>query len=100
MTCIKVIFLIIAYHRTAVQIALRDVLKLLSGSFILFKSRCSVSVPILKTVYMYGFHKYVNQVHISLEMQMSLMRKDNSKQTKEQNVVNSSHKRGKELLLK
>lgn len=85
MTCIKVIFLIIAYHRTAVQITLRDMLKLLWDSFMLFKSWCSFSVPILKTVYIYGFNKYVNQVHISLEMQMSLMTKDKIIQNKQKN---------------
>lgn len=34
---------------------------------------------------MYGFHKYVNQVHISLEKQMSLMRKDKMIQNKQKN---------------
>ena len=64
----------------------RYVLKLLWESFALFTSWRSVSVLILKTVYISGFNKYVNQVHISLGMQMSLMRKDNklqNKQTKE-----------------
>lgn len=50
----------------------------------------------LKTVYVPGFNKYVNQVHISLGMQMSLMRKDKlqNKQTKAGKMLNSSVKVG------
>lgn len=45
----------------------------------------------LETVYIPGFNKYVNQVHISLGMQMSLMRKDKlqNKQTKAEKMLNS-----------
>lgn len=62
----------------------------------LFTSWHSVSVLMLKSVYISGFNKYVNQVHISLGMQMSLMRKNKlqNKQTKAEKMLNSSCESG------
>lgn len=77
--------------RALVQISLREMCWNHCETPALFTSRHSVSVLMLETVYIPGFNKYVNQVHISLGMQMSLMRKDKlqNKQTKAEKMLNS-----------
>lgn len=96
LACMKIIFLIMPQCRALVRISLREMCWNHCETLALFTSWHSVSVLMLETVYIPGFNKYVNQVHISLGMQMSLMRKDKlqNKQTKAEKMLNSLCKSG------
>lgn len=91
LACMKIIFLIMPQSWAVVQISLREMCWNHWEALALFTLWHSVSALMLKTVYIIGFNKYVNQVHISLGMQMSLMRKDKlqNKQTKAEKMLNS-----------
>lgn len=90
----KIIFLITPQSRAVVQISLREMCWNHWEALALFTLWHSVSALMLKTVYIIGFNKYVNQVHISLGMQMSLMSKDKlqNKQTKADEMLNSLYR--------